>query len=319
MLTYASILEKPKYDERGFQLATGEIIEAACAALRHCAAIRSAAPAGRTCATCNAVLADGPQPLTTYEKQSSQADAKLADLIKEYARDLRRNSSGSDEYPWEFAKSIADYLEILISRASDEQDRSYAERADGASAFDPVLVAPAGADAVREALIPAGKQARFKKETNWFGVYDWHNDPENFEYRTVYALTAPSSVPGVEREAIARALYEIQPLDDRLDENGDPIPWDGLASFCKELHYQQAAAAALAQAGAKLADLIKEYARDLRRNSSGSDEYPWAFTKSIADYLEVLISRAAPAKPTQDRSYAERADGGDQLRSRTTV
>jgi hypothetical protein len=96
MLTYASILEKPKYDERGFQLATGEIIEAACAALRYCAAIRAAAPAGRTCATCNAVLADGPQPLTTYEKQSSQA----------------------------------------------------------------------GADAVRETLIPAGKQARFKKETN---------------------------------------------------------------------------------------------------------------------------------------------------------
>ena len=168
MLTYASILEKPKYDERGFQLATGEIIEAACAALRHYAAIRSAAPAGRACATCNAVLADGPQPLAAYEKQSSQAGAeavrealadamahrfpalpysqytvadfiltffapssltfpppgpvqagaKLADLIKEYASDLRRNASGSDEYPWEFAKSIADYLEILISRAS---------------------------------------------------------------------------------------------------------------------------------------------------------------------------------------------------------
>ena len=138
--------------------------------------------------------------------------------------------------------------------------------------------------------------------------------------RDAFASPPSVSVPGVEREAIARALYEIQPLDDRLDENGDPIPWDGLASFCKELHYQQAAAAPTqADADAKLADLIKEYARDLRRNSSGSDEYPWAFTKSIADYLEVLISRAAPAKPTQDRSYAERADGGDQLRSRTTV
>jgi hypothetical protein len=41
MLTYASILEKPKYDERGFQLATGEIIEAACAALCYCAALAS--------------------------------------------------------------------------------------------------------------------------------------------------------------------------------------------------------------------------------------------------------------------------------------
>lgn len=41
MLTYASILEKPQYwvDPRGrkWLLATGEIIEAACAALRHCA------------------------------------------------------------------------------------------------------------------------------------------------------------------------------------------------------------------------------------------------------------------------------------------
>jgi len=92
-------------------------------------------------------------------RRAAQAGAKLADLIKEYASDLRRNSSGSDEYPWEFAKSIANYLEILISRASDEQDRSYAERADGASAFDPeaqfdadadrILVAQAGAaDAV---------------------------------------------------------------------------------------------------------------------------------------------------------------------------
>jgi hypothetical protein len=45
MLTYASILEKPKYqiDEKTgikYRLATGEIVEAACAALRYCAALR---------------------------------------------------------------------------------------------------------------------------------------------------------------------------------------------------------------------------------------------------------------------------------------
>jgi hypothetical protein len=63
-------------------------------------------------------------------------------------------------------------------------------------------------------------------------------------------LATPPAVP-VEREKIARALYEIQPLDDRLDENGDPIPWDGLASFCKELHYKQADAINTSAAGPK--------------------------------------------------------------------
>jgi hypothetical protein len=40
MLTYASILEKPQYDKFGVRLATGEIVEAACAALRVCAALK---------------------------------------------------------------------------------------------------------------------------------------------------------------------------------------------------------------------------------------------------------------------------------------
>ena len=44
MLAYASILEKPQYDPRGFKLATGEIIEAACAALRYCAALKPEKP-----------------------------------------------------------------------------------------------------------------------------------------------------------------------------------------------------------------------------------------------------------------------------------
>jgi len=40
MRTYASILEKPQYDYKGVKLATGEIVEAACAALRICARIK---------------------------------------------------------------------------------------------------------------------------------------------------------------------------------------------------------------------------------------------------------------------------------------
>lgn len=43
MLAYASILEKPQYVIKNgarFKLPTGEIIEAACAALRLCAALK---------------------------------------------------------------------------------------------------------------------------------------------------------------------------------------------------------------------------------------------------------------------------------------
>jgi hypothetical protein len=43
MLTYASMLEKPQYVVKNgarFKIPTGEIIEAACAALRLCAALK---------------------------------------------------------------------------------------------------------------------------------------------------------------------------------------------------------------------------------------------------------------------------------------
>lgn len=43
MLAYASILEKPQCQK--WLLATGEIIEAACAALRYCAHVSTTAPA----------------------------------------------------------------------------------------------------------------------------------------------------------------------------------------------------------------------------------------------------------------------------------
>lgn len=51
MLTYASMLEKPQYHVDAvtgakFRLATGEVVEAACAALRYCAALASEPVAG---------------------------------------------------------------------------------------------------------------------------------------------------------------------------------------------------------------------------------------------------------------------------------
>jgi len=41
----------------------------------------------------------------------------LAVLIKQYAIDLRRNASGGDDYPYEYAKATANYLEELVRRA----------------------------------------------------------------------------------------------------------------------------------------------------------------------------------------------------------
>jgi hypothetical protein len=41
----------------------------------------------------------------------------LEALVREYIRDLRRNSSGGDDYPWEYAKGTAEYLEELVRRA----------------------------------------------------------------------------------------------------------------------------------------------------------------------------------------------------------
>jgi len=44
-------------------------------------------------------------------------DQSLSVLVKQYALDLRRNASGGDDYPYEYAKATADYLEELIKRA----------------------------------------------------------------------------------------------------------------------------------------------------------------------------------------------------------
>ena len=48
--------------------------------------------------------------------RAGPADTPLRDAIAEYARDVRRNSSGSDDYPWEMMRGVADYLEVLLQR-----------------------------------------------------------------------------------------------------------------------------------------------------------------------------------------------------------
>ena len=66
-----------------------------------------------------------------WNTRSAPAQCALPDLIREYARDLRRNSSAGDDYPWEWAKATADYLETLIERASALSSTERATRSDG--------------------------------------------------------------------------------------------------------------------------------------------------------------------------------------------
>jgi len=87
---------------------------------------------------------------------------------------------------------------------------------------DRALALPAVAGEGREALIPAGKQARFKNEANWFSVEDWHNNPENFEYRTVYALARQAQEPGED--------LNVEAIKERLAEG------DGIWMTCSGCH-----------------------------------------------------------------------------------
>jgi len=47
-------------------------------------------------------------------------EQSLSVLVKQYAIDLRRNASGGDDYPYEYAKATADYLEELLKRAKGD-------------------------------------------------------------------------------------------------------------------------------------------------------------------------------------------------------
>jgi hypothetical protein len=63
------------------------------------------------------LLAEAAGTIQRLRHPKQSGDTKLAALILEYARDMRRNSSGSDDYPWEWAKATADYLEELVRRS----------------------------------------------------------------------------------------------------------------------------------------------------------------------------------------------------------
>ena len=63
----------------------------------------------------------------------------LAGAIAEYARDLRRNSSGCDDYPWEYAKATADYLEELIRRSGIRINLNHAVLVENAQQVMPDL------------------------------------------------------------------------------------------------------------------------------------------------------------------------------------
>jgi len=109
-----------------------------------------------------------------------------------------------------------------------------------------------------------------------------------------------------DRDKLVKAL---EPFAKEAETHGDQIPdqmfiWDyegptggrnnirvGDLRRAKRVF---AALAPSAQEGEALEKLIREYARDLRRNSSGGDDYPWEWAKATADYLEVLIERASP-------------------------
>ena len=55
--------------------------------------------------------------IVRYTPADLAPDQSLSILVKQYALDLRRNASGGDDYPYEYAKATADYLEELIKRA----------------------------------------------------------------------------------------------------------------------------------------------------------------------------------------------------------
>ena len=59
-------------------------------------------------------------------------------------------------------------------------------------------------------------------------------------------------------------------------------------------------AAIIIERGWQLREAITEYARDLRRNSSGGDNYPWETMRGVANYLDTLVQRYS-ACPSETR------------------
>ena len=76
----------------------------------------------------------------------TDSDQSLSVLIKQYALDLRRNASGGDDYPYEYAKATADYLEELIKRAKGNCTCAQAGFPDSCDSCDGLAPTPAEAD-----------------------------------------------------------------------------------------------------------------------------------------------------------------------------
>lgn len=121
MLTYASILEKPRYwvDPRGqkWLLATGEIIEAACAALRYCAQFKSSAPVSRV-PDALARLLHAVKTCDSY----ANPECGLAKIVAEFERAPAAPESGwlshQLESAAEWAKEMPDWM-TRTDRAPD--------------------------------------------------------------------------------------------------------------------------------------------------------------------------------------------------------
>jgi len=102
-------------------------------------------------------------------------------------------------------------------------------------------------------------------------------------------------------EAVARTLClsygrdpdEMTSIMEMCDADNRPVPvWRVYEEQAEAVLAKHSSIVTSAAGSAGLADLILEYVKDLRRNSSGSDDYPWTWVKAAADYLEELVRRA---------------------------
>lgn len=110
--------------------------------------------------------------------------------------------------PWHIGETtVEDRIKKVDESLAKQLERSIKLNGElRISIWNEAIEAAAEIAAAMDDLIPAGKQAKFKhgKGGDWFGVYDWHNNPESFEYRTIYAISDYATAPAVGREDAAR-------------------------------------------------------------------------------------------------------------------
>jgi len=88
-------------------------------------------------------------------------DQSLSALVKQYAIDLRRNASGGDDYPYEYAKATADYLEELIKRAKGNctcAQAGFPDSCDNCDGLAPTPANTASLDALYECVRDASTE-----------------------------------------------------------------------------------------------------------------------------------------------------------------